>query len=138
MKMLMFIHIFSNRYRGTWTVFKYFTQFNTFVYQDKRIYIELDDTFQVYSVKVMPSDVICLRVPLRSWMRLRTLRMSRPIVRSALRIRERYGMKKYNKLENDEYDQNRLIIINRIDRIEKTLKTIEATLEEICNKLDQN
>lgn len=136
MKILIIFQIFSTRYRGTWRLFKYFTQFNTFVYQDKRIYIELDDTRKVYSVKVMPSEVICLRVPLRSWMRLRTIQMSLNIVRNALEIRERHEIKKHNELESDELEQNRLI--NRIDKMEDTLKTIQATLKAICDKLDQN
>ncbi|KAJ6642849.1 Transient receptor potential cation channel protein painless, partial [Pseudolycoriella hygida] len=41
-------HWFRSRYHGMWTICKRFTQFNTFVYQDKRIFIESDGSREVY------------------------------------------------------------------------------------------
>lgn len=81
----------------------------------------------------MPTKVICLRVPLRSWIRLRTARMSTKIVHHALQIRERHEMNKLSEV--DSSDQERDHLINRITRIENTLKTMESTLKAISSKL---
>lgn len=123
------------RYRQFWTLCKLFTQFNTFVYEDKRIYIELDDKRKVYAVKVMPSKVICLRVPLKSYLRIRTTRMSSEIIRHALQIREKYAMNKNKSNDNSQRDRDQ--ILDRIVKIESTLETMETTLKAISERLSK-
>lgn len=83
----------------------------------------------VYAEKVVPSNFVCLRVPLRSWARCRIARMSPKIVRKALRIREKNEVQKYSEAAEQEQ------LITRITGIENTLKTMEATLKLICDKL---
>lgn len=124
--------IFRTRYRDLWKICKYFTQFNTFVYQDKRIYIELDDKRKIYSVKVMSSNEICLRVPLKSYLRVRTARMSAKIIRDAMIILEEQEMNKEKENEKNQRDQNQLI--ERIVKIEKSLKTMEKLLRVLLSK----
>lgn len=128
-------NIFRIRYRDFWKICNLFTQFNTFVYQDKRIYIELDDNRKVYSVKVMPSNVICLRVPLKSYLRIRTARMSSKIIRDALQIREKHEMNKNRENDKNQHDRNQLL--DRIVKIENTLETMETTLKAINERLNQ-
>lgn len=125
---------FRTRYHDLWKICRLFTQFNTFVYQDKRIYIELDDERKIYSVKTMPSNVICLRVPIKSYLRLRTARMSPKIIRDALRIREEYEMNKNKRSQRDDFDQ----LLNRIVKMENILETVETTLKVISEKFNQN
>lgn len=122
-----------------WKICRYFTHLNTFVYKDKRIYIELEDDRKIYSVKVMStSNLVCLQVPLRSWTRLRTARMSKIIVRRALQIREKKEVKKYRESKNDEreHELESENLINRITKMEETLKAMEASLKSICDKLE--
>lgn len=121
------------RHRDMWKICKYFTHLNTFVYRDKRIYIELDDKQKVYSVKVVPSNIFCMRVPLRSWTRIQTARMSSKIIDNALQIREKHEINKHNEEQQNEHDRDQLI--NRIVEIENTLKTMNATLNAISKKL---
>lgn len=118
-----------------WKICKYFTHLNTFVYQDKRIYIELEDGRKVYSVKKMESNMICLQVPLRSWSRLRTARLSTKIVQRALQIREKKEIKKHRECRTSENEQEHLI--HRITKMESTLATIDDTLKLIIDKLDK-
>lgn len=126
--------LFRTRYHDLWKICSFFTQFNTFVYQDKRIYIELEDQRKIYSVKVMPSNVICLRVPLKSYLRIHKARMSASIIRDALRIREKFEMNKNKKSQRNNIDQ----LLKRVVKMENTLETIEATLKAISEKLNQN
>lgn len=118
-----------------WKICKYFTHLNTFVYQDKRIYIELEDGRKVYSVKKMESNMICLQVPLKSWTRLRTARLSTKIVQRALQIREKKEIKKHRECGTSENEQEHLI--HRITKMESTLATIDDTLKLIIDKLDK-
>lgn len=118
-----------------WKICKYFTHLNTFVYQDKRIYIELEDGRKVYSVKKMESNMICLQVPLKSWTRLRTARLSTKIVQRALQIREKKEIKKHRECGTSENEQEHLIL--RITKMESTLATIDDTLKLIIDKLDK-
>lgn len=123
------------KHRGMWKICKFFTHLNTFVYQDKRIYIELDDDRKIYSVKVMESKMVCLQVPLKSWTRLRTARLSSKIVQRALQIREKNELKKHRVGGNGEGEQEQLN--NRIAKMENTLQTMENTLKMIVDKLDK-
>lgn len=83
----------------------------------------------------MPSDVICLRVPLRSWTRFRTARMNLKIVQHALQILERHEMNKHTCREEECDERERDQLIDRIVKMEKTLKTMEDTLKAISSKL---
>lgn len=89
----------------------------------------------VYAEKMIPPSFVCLRVPLRSWVRCRVARMSPKIVHSALRIREKNLLKKHNEAADNEYEGEQLV--NRIIGIETTLKAMEATLKTICDKLSE-
>lgn len=118
-------------------MFKCLVHLNTFVYRDKRIYTELDDTCEIYSVKVMQTKEICLRVPLRSWTRLRTARLNPIIIRRALRIREKKEVDK--RRDNQDYiDTKRDKLNDRIARIENILIKMETALQVINDKLDIN
>lgn len=83
----------------------------------------------------MPSNVICLRVPLKSYLRIRTARMSPKIIRDALEILEENEMNKNKDNEKTQRDQNQLI--DRIVKLEKSLKTMEKLLRGISKKLNQ-
>lgn len=90
----------------------------------------------VYAEKVVPPNVVCLRVPLRSWARCRIARMSTKIVHVARRIREKNEMKKHSEAAAEcEYDGEQLM--TRIVGIENTLKAMEATLKTICDALSE-
>lgn len=82
----------------------------------------------------MPSHVVCLRVPLKSYLRIRTARMSPKIVRHALEIREKHEM---NKIKENEKNQRDHQLVDRIVKIENTLKTMEEILRGISKKLNQ-
>lgn len=130
----MFIFLYSDKYPKMWKILRFFTHINTFVYRDKRIYVELDDINIVYAVKVMPSNIVCLRVPLRHWTRIRSARMSTKIIQNALEIRERSELEKHRSRK--EYGENiQESLINRITEIENTLKTMNETLRAITEKL---
>lgn len=106
------------------------------MYQNKRIYIELDDHNKVYSVKVLQRNSISMRVPLRSWTRLRTAPIDSKIIQQALQIREKNVTKSFH--ERDECNENGMAnIINRMTRMEKSLKTIETTLKLLSDQMNQ-
>ena len=128
---------YRTRHRDLWKICKFFTQFNTFVYKDKRIYIELDDNRKIYSVKVMPSNIICLRVPLKSYLRIRSARMSSKIIRDALLIREKHEMNRNKESENEQIVRDQDQFIDRIVKIENTLMTMEKILKGISKKINQ-
>lgn len=81
----------------------------------------------------MPSNMICLRVPLKSYSRIRTARMSPKIIRDALQIREKHEMNKNKKNKETQHDQ----ILERIVKIESALQTMEIALKVITEKLAQ-
>lgn len=85
----------------------------------------------------MPSEVICLRVPLRSWMRIKTARMSPKIVHDAIQIREKHELIVHNAEEDHEFERERNQFEHRIVKIENTLKAIQTTLKAITKKLDE-
>ncbi|XP_037045498.1 transient receptor potential cation channel protein painless-like [Bradysia coprophila] len=128
-------HWFRSKYRRVWRLCKYFTHINTFVYDGKKIFIDLEDSYMVYAEQEVPPNFVCLRVPLRSWARCRIARMSKKIVHAALRIRDRNEMKKHRKITDDEHEREQLA--KRIDAIESTLKTMEETLKLINDKLSE-
>lgn len=106
------------------------------MYQNKRIFIELDDQYKVYSVKVLRSNSISMRVPLRSWTRLRTAPIYPKIIQQALQIREKNVLKTFREREeNNEIERGNLT--SRMARMEKSLKTIEATLKILSDKINQ-
>lgn len=125
-----------DKYPKMWKITRLFTHINTFVYRDKRIYVELDDMNKVYSVKET-DNIVCLRVPLRSWTRLRSARMSQKIIDSALDIIERHEVEKHRKREELVTDNGQNDLVNRIIQIEDTLKLMQATLKQISDKLDE-
>ncbi len=61
--------------------------------------------------------------------------MSPKIVHTARRILEKHEMKKHRKTTDNEYDDEQLA--GRIVAIETTLKSMEATLKLICDKLSE-
>lgn len=79
--------------------------------------------------------MICLQVPLKSWTRLRTARLSTKIVQRALQIREKKEIKKHRECGTSENEQEHLI--HRITKMESTLATIDDTLKLIIDKLDK-
>lgn len=83
----------------------------------------------------MPTNVICLRVPLRSWLRIQNARMSPKIIRHAIEIREKRELNKNIKPEKTENKRNQLV--NRIVKIENTLRKMEATLNAIRNRMNR-
>lgn len=120
-----------------WEMFKNLTHINTFVYDEKRILIDLEDEGKVYC-KVKHSDVdrVCLQVPLKSWTRFRTARMSDKIISKALQILERHEKNKHRSERRDENEPDQMM--SRIIRMERTLKVMEATLKTISSKLTVN
>lgn len=74
-------------------------------------------------------------MPLKSYLRISTARMSPKIIRDALVILEKHEMNKNKENEKNQRDQDQLI--NRIVKIENTLKTMEEILKGISEKLDQ-
>lgn len=96
--------------------------------------MELDDKYRVYSVKDVPEKMICLRVPLRCWTRLRSARMSRKIIQGALEVRERHTIEKH-RFPNELIGNEQANILNRITKIEDTLKVIELSLKQLTDKL---
>lgn len=106
------------------------------MYQNKRIYIELDDECKVYSVKVLRSNSVSMRVPLRSWTRLRTAPIDSKIIQQALHIREKNVIKTIRERdEGNEVEKGNLS--SRMARMEKSLKSIEATLKLLSDKMNQ-
>lgn len=106
------------------------------MYQNKRIYIELDDNLKVYSVKVIRSNSISMKIPLRSWTRLRTAPIYSTIIHQALQIREKNAIKTIRERdETNDVDKGNLT--NRMVRMEKSLKSIEATLKSLSEKMNQ-
>lgn len=105
------------------------------MYQNKRIYIELDDQYKVYSVKMIRSNSMSMKVPLRSWTRLRTAPIHSKIIQQALQIREN-TMKTFREREETN-DIEKGSLISRVARIEKSLKAIETTLKILTNKINQ-
>lgn len=106
------------------------------MYQDKRIYIELDDMNTIYSVKTMPLNNVCLRVPLKNWTRIRSARMSSTVVQNSLEIRERHEVDKHrNRKELEDNPQG--MLIHRVMEIENTLKMMNTTLKAITDKLNE-
>lgn len=90
----------------------------------------------IYSVKKMPSNIVCLRVPLRSWTRLRAARLSQIIIQNALEIRERQEVEKH-RVSRKEFGENaQENLLHRITEIENTLKTMDAALKAITEKLN--
>lgn len=99
--------------------------------------MELDDENTVYSVKVMPSNIVCLRVPLRSWLRFRYARLGQIIIQNALEIREKQEVEK-RRVSRKEFGENsQECLLNRVTEIENTLKSMEATLKAITDKLNE-
>lgn len=96
----------------------------------------MDDQYKVYSVKVLRSNSISMRVPLRSWTRLRTAPIHSKIIQQALQIREKNGMKTYREREETNGIEKGSFI-SRIARMEKSLKTIETTLKILSDKMNQ-
>lgn len=86
----------------------------------------------------MPSNVICLRVPLKSYLRICTVRMSSKIIREAMIILEKHEMNKNKNIKSETKQCHQDDLANRIVKIENTLKTIEETLKEISKKLNQD
>lgn len=84
----------------------------------------------------MESNVICLRVPLKSYLRIRTARMSPKIIRDAMVILEKHEMNKNKQNDKSQRDQDQLI--DRIVKLEKSLKTMEKLLRGISKKLNQD
>lgn len=86
----------------------------------------------------MPTNVICLRVPLKSYLRIFTARMSPKIIRDALAILEKQEINKNkeNKIEINQCHKDQLL--NRIVKMENTLKAMEETLKEINEKLNKD
>lgn len=77
-------------------------------------------------------------MPLKSYLRIRTARMSSKIVRDALVILEEREMKKNRKIkefERNQRDQDQLT--DRIVKLEKSLKSMEKLLRGISKKLNQ-
>lgn len=85
----------------------------------------------------MESDVVCLRVPLKSYLRIRTARMSMKIIRDSIIILEEHEMNKNKNMENDKNHRDQDQLIDRIVKLEKSLKTMEKLLRGISKKLNQ-
>ena len=115
---------------------KIFIHLNNFVYQNKRIYIELDDNLKVYSVKMIRSNSISMKIPLRSWTRLRIAPIYSKIIHQVLQIREKNAMKTIREREETN-DIEKGNLTNRMARMEKSLKSIEATLKSLSAKMNQ-
>ncbi|XP_031636687.1 transient receptor potential cation channel protein painless-like [Contarinia nasturtii] len=130
-------HWFRKNHRILWRICRCFIHLNNFVYQNKRIYIELDDQCKVYSVKMLRSSSMSMRVPLRSWTRLRTAPIDSKIIQQALQIRQRNVNRKYRE-RGENNDVERDILASRMARMEKSLTTIEATLKILTDKIKEN
>lgn len=85
----------------------------------------------------MPSNIVCLRVPLRSWLRFRYARMGQIIIQNALEIREKQEVEK-RRVSRKEFGENsQENLLNRITEIENTLKTMNVALKAITDKLNE-
>lgn len=126
------------KHRILWRICKVFIHINTFVYQNKRIYIEQDDKYQVYSVKVLRPNAIAMKVPIRNWTRLKTIPINSKIIQQALQIREKYFIKKYRGDRDDNNELDRGYRTSRLTRMEKSLKTIEKNLKKLNDRMKRS